>query len=55
VDVLGALLLMFVMYILIPLAVVIATVVALGGAERLLPGGTRTRTVTPTDSHGDHH
>jgi hypothetical protein len=54
-DVIGALLLMFVMYILIPLAVVVATIVALGGAERLLPGGTRPRAVAPRDSHADHH
>jgi hypothetical protein len=55
VDVLGALLLMFVMYILIPLAVCVAAIVAMGGAERLLPGGTRPRTIAHTESHTEHH
>jgi hypothetical protein len=54
-DLIGALLLMFVMYLLIPLAVVVATIVALGGAERLLPGGTRPRGVAQRDTQADHH
>lgn len=54
-DLIGALLLMFVMYILVPLAVVVATIVALGGAERLLPGGTRPRSTAPRDTHAEHH
>ena len=44
-DVFGALLLMIVMYIVSPVAICLAALVALGGAERLLPGGTRDRSL----------
>jgi hypothetical protein len=53
-DVFGALVLFIVLYIVLPLAVCIAALVLLGGAERLLPGGTRTRPAPPR-AEPDHH
>ena len=54
-DVLGALLLVIVMYIIIPVAVCVAALVLLGGAERLIPGGAK-RSASSRDAYNqaDH-
>ena len=54
-DVLGALLMIVVFYFVIPIAICAATLVALGGAERFLPGGGRGRTAAAPEHGGDHH
>ncbi len=52
-DIFGALVLIIVMYIVIPVGICLAAVVALGGAERLLPGSMRDRALARRDD-GDH-
>jgi hypothetical protein len=42
-QVFGALVLLIVMYFVIPIAICVATLVALGGAENFLPAGMRER------------
>ena len=54
-DVFGALVLIILMYIVLPVAVCAATLVALGGAERLLPSGMRDRALARRDDASERH
>ena len=54
-DVFGALVLIIVMYIVVPVAVCAATLIALGGAERLLPGAMRDRALARREDATDRH
>lgn len=54
-EIFGALVLMIVMYIVIPLGICFAALVLLGGAERLLPGGMRDRAVARRDQDSAGH
>lgn len=53
-NVLGALLLIVVMYIVIPVGVCAAALVALGGAERFLPPAMRARATARREEHTGH-
>jgi hypothetical protein len=55
VEVFGALLLVIVMYIVVPVSVCVAALVALGGAEGFLPGGMRDRAVARREQRANHH
>jgi hypothetical protein len=52
-DVVWGIIILVAMYIVIPLAIVIGTLIALGGAERFLPPALRPRsTATPDRADG---
>ncbi|MFN8557196.1 MAG: hypothetical protein U0531_07550 [Dehalococcoidia bacterium] len=51
----GALLLIVVMYLVVPIALCAAALVALGGAERLLPGGLRDRALAQRAQEDGRH
>lgn len=54
-DIFGAVLLMLVMYIVAPVGICLAALIAFGGAERLLPGGARERALTRQNQQVEHH
>lgn len=53
-EILGAIVLFLVMYIVVPVAICAATIAALGGGERFLPGSMRDRAVARRGQHVDH-
>ena len=53
-DIFGALVLFVVLFVVIPVAVCAAAMVLMGGAEQMLPGGTRARSARPP-AESEHH
>lgn len=54
-NIVGPLVLLIVMYIVVPIAICAATIAALGGTERFLPGGLQGRAAAGRDQGTDHH
>ncbi len=54
-DILAALLLMFVMFIVIPVAACAITIALLGGWERFLPAALRGSSAPTGERRGEHH
>lgn len=55
VEILGALLLIVLMYLVIPIGVCVAALAALGGAERFLPGAMRDRALARREHTAERH